>query len=68
MIPLSRIIELSVVTAFYAGICYMLFDGACAFLRGAEGSVRRTHANPAPGRRDRLVSDLCVTACHTVRA
>jgi hypothetical protein len=31
MIPLSRIIELSVVTAFYAGICYMLFDGACAF-------------------------------------
>ena len=28
MIPITRVFEAVVCTAFYAGICYMLFDGA----------------------------------------
>ena len=54
MIPLSRIIELSVVTAFYAGICYMLFDGACEFClreeRGGGGARARIGQRLLPAR------------------
>jgi len=54
MIPLSRIIELSVVTAFYAGICYMLFDGACELKDKREREKKRGANRPggpsAPGR------------------
>ena len=28
----ARLVEQAVCTAFYAGICYMLFDGACECL------------------------------------
>ena len=32
----ARLVELAIATAFYAGICYMLFDGACEYFK-AEG-------------------------------
>ncbi len=47
MIPVLRMFEVVVATAFYSGICYMIFEGTGEFLRAQLLLCKRPLPAPA---------------------